>query len=61
MTSDTSAVPSPPAGSLDEVPARRMGSLVTDYVTLSRELGEEPDAELLGPIVAQFEKMQGEA
>ena len=35
-----------------------MVSLLSDYLKVARELGEEPDADLLAPIVAKFEEIK---
>ncbi|MHC4168468.1 MAG: tetratricopeptide repeat protein, partial [Planctomycetota bacterium] len=37
-----------------------MGKLVSVYLSGAKELGEMPDMELLGPIVARFEEMKEE-
>jgi hypothetical protein len=36
-----------------------MGTLVSLYLTHVKELGESPDMELLGPVVAKFEEIKG--
>ena len=35
-----------------------MGSLVSDYLSHVKELGETPDSELLGPILPKFEELK---
>ena len=37
-----------------------MRALAREYITLATEHGEEPDGELLAPIIAKFEELSGE-
>ncbi len=49
----------PAFSSLPEAYAPLMGTLVSLYLTHTKELGESPDVELLTPILAKLEEIKG--